>query len=122
MKATVPSRLFKTKVSYKQNFDKNVHQEPAFKIRDYVFVYRSKLAAIASGAADKMANCRYYKILRRAPGPYRVLSVQLHLVTIEEDGIPNNVSIDRPTLLPTREQVAASTHETTHTAPPQLKN
>lgn len=67
-------------------------------IWDYVFVNLPKLTANASDGADEMANPRYNKLLRRSFGLSRVLTVQLHTVTIEEDAIRNTLAIDLLTL------------------------
>lgn len=61
------------------------------------------------------------QLVRRVLGPYRVLSVQLHKVPIEEYGIPNTVSIDSILLSPTREQVTSKPNKKKHTMRTQRK-
>lgn len=52
LKSTVPNQK-----RSKSDFGNNVLLEATFKIRDNLFVYRSQLAAVASGAANGMATC-----------------------------------------------------------------
>lgn len=52
-----------------------------------------------------MENYRFHKLLRRAFGPYTVLSAQSYNLTIWEDWIPNEVSKERLTLSSTRTPV-----------------
>lgn len=63
------------------------------------------LSCFGPHAANEMANCQYNMLPRRASGPYRVLGVQPHTVTTENDEIPKTVSIDCVTLSPTRAQM-----------------
>lgn len=37
---------------YKRNFDNNIEREPAFNVKDYLFVYRAQPSAVSSDAAD----------------------------------------------------------------------
>lgn len=115
MKFAVSSRLSTTQQRSKRDFDRNVRGELALKIGTYELVDRPQLAAIASDAANIMANRRYTNMLHGASGPYRVLNVQPHTVAIEEDGIQNTLSIDLLTLSPTLDQVTEIPHETTNT-------
>lgn len=77
-----------------------------------VFICRpSQICHYASDAAYEMTNRRFNKMLRRASGPYIVLSVQPHIATFEEDGIPNIASIDHLTLSRTQEHVTDNADE-----------
>lgn len=58
IKAAITNQISPTQRRYRRDFDKNVPREPTFDVDDYKFVDRSKLAFIASGAADEIANRR----------------------------------------------------------------
>lgn len=81
-----------------------------------MFLIRPQLDYIASDAAEEMGNRENSKLPGRASGPFRVLSVQLHTATIEEDDIPNKFSIDNLTLSTTDAQVRNCLHRMTHTS------
>lgn len=54
---------------YKHHFGSSVRSEPTIKVRDYIFVDRLHLAAIAADDTEEMACCRYNKLLRRTSEP-----------------------------------------------------
>lgn len=57
----------------------------AFKVEDYVFVDGLPVGGNVLDSANVMANGRYNKSLQQLPGPYRIIRVQLHTVTVEEE-------------------------------------
>lgn len=59
-----------------------------------------------------MADLLHNKWLRRASGSYKILNVQRHTVTPEENSILNAYFIDSSTLSPTRAQVTDHVHKT----------
>lgn len=122
IKAAVSGRMYKAQCRYKRHFDQNKLQELALKVGDYVFVDSHQLPAFTSDAANKIANRRYDTLFCRVSGTHRVLSIQLHTVPIEKDGILISVSIHSLTLSPKRVQVRYNQHETTHTLRSQLEN
>lgn len=89
-----------------------------------VFVDRPPLSATATSPASTLANAAYNKLLPRALGPFRVISVQPHPLTIDEEGIPNTIFIDRATRVPTEPQAVAQNltltvehHQGRHSSP-----
>lgn len=65
-----------------------------------------------------MGNLQYNKLLRRTSGPYRLVSVQLHTVEINEDRIPNAVSADSLKLSRTRTHVTDTKYKKMQTTRP----
>lgn len=53
-------------------------------------------------ATDKLVYETKSKLMPKTSGPFQVLQATLDTVTIDEDGIPNTVSLDRVTLAPSR--------------------
>lgn len=104
--------------SYKRDFDKDVRRKLTLKVGEDVFVDRSQLATFVSNAADEMANLRYSKLLRQSSGPFQIFTLLRRTVTIEEENIPNNVSVDCLILSPTRVQVKDTSHDTMQISQP----
>lgn len=105
----------------KCGFDTDDRGEPSFKVRDYVLVDYPQIDTIGTDAADAMA-IRRYRSFRLASGPYEVLGVQRHIITIEKNRIPNSVSIDLRTRSPTREPTTDKLDETIHSTRQQNPN
>lgn len=63
MKATVSWRLSGARQHYRNDFDRNVRQEPTFKAGDWLFVDWPPQASIVSDAADEMAIHHYSNIV-----------------------------------------------------------
>lgn len=81
-----------------------------FKPADMVFVDRPPLSAPATTSAHAMTKTTKNKIPHRALGPFCVISVQMHTITIEEDSVPNTICIDRGTLPPSTPLAVAQHH------------
>lgn len=86
------------------HLDKIVEQEPTFKGSDYVDLAHTAKSAIEFDSADEMANFQFEKLLRQNSGLYKNLCIQLHMVRIKGDGIPNTFTTDRLALSPTGER------------------
>lgn len=119
MKGAISSRLFTSQRRYKCGFDKIVRRERTYQVGAYKLINRPQLAAVISNVADRVANRRNNKLLRQASGPYRVLRVQRHTVTIADDSTTKTVSMDGPMLSLPRQQVTDKAYETTHIWRPQ---
>lgn len=52
-----------------------------------------------------MSNKTYNKLLLRATGPFQVLAVRSHAITIYKDGIDNTIIVDRGTRAPSATRV-----------------
>lgn len=87
------SLLSTTQRRYNRHSHKSVQPEPPFPEGDSVFADRLKLAAFTFDAADGLTGCRYRKVSRQVPGPYRIPSTQQHKLTSEEACMPNTVLI-----------------------------
>lgn len=122
IKAEFSRRLSVVQVRYKLDLDKAFRQEPRFKVWDSEFVDTPKIYAFLSNAGHEMASHRYINFLSRRPGPHKALSTLPHTVSVEEDGILNTLSIDRPMTSPTWAQVVNDPHETAHTLHLQQQN
>lgn len=109
--AKADAHMCSSQQRYKRDYDKLVRVTSKFTPGDMVFVDRSPLSATVTTSASAMANATYNKLLIRALGPFHVNSVQPHTLTIEEDGIPNTISIDRATRAPTVSQAMTQQHE-----------
>lgn len=105
MKLGLSNPLYTPGRRYKHDFDKKVRQESSFKARYYVLLDCPQFAAIPSDTGSEMTNQRHDNLLRRSSGPYSVLSIEHHAVTIGKEGMQNTVFIYRITLSPTREQM-----------------
>lgn len=121
MIAAASSRWAMAQRHYKRNVDRTVLQEPIFRIGDCAFVFQTHLGTIASGAADETANNRYNKLLWRVPEPYKVLSVHLHTVSVEQEWITKTVSIDHLTLYRTRPELTVNIQGLTESKWPGLR-
>lgn len=105
MKAVISSRLCTAQRRNKPNSNKKERRELAFNVSDYVFIDPFQLADISSNAADEIASPRYNKIVQRPFGPYQVFRAQYWTDTMEEDGIPNTISLDHIALSPSENQL-----------------
>jgi len=84
---------------YKRYFDHKVHTTPSYNVNEYVYVDladpRLRPASRRTNESEQLANANRYKLMFKKTGPYRIVAVQSHTVTLDEDGINNTVSMDR---------------------------
>lgn len=79
-------------VQYKYHHDKKVHFKPMFVPNQWVFVNRTPLAS-SRNTADGMATARCIMLQPCKAKPFRFKKVHPHTVVIDEDYVPNMVSI-----------------------------
>ena len=87
--------LKRAQARYKRNYDKRVHKTPVFHKDDLVFLdkppnMKDKVGSEHESITDKLSFKRL--------GPFKILDVYSHTATIDEEGIPNTVTIDRLSL------------------------
>lgn len=75
-----------------------------------------------SDAVNEMENHRSNELIHKAVGPYEVLSFQLHIETIKEEGISNTDSSDCDKVSSTRGKITDKPCKTTHTTGQQSEN
>lgn len=101
--------------SYARHFGKRVRRYPVFRIGDWVYLDRPPVWK--KTAAEKISEAPSRKLAPKKGGPYRVLKVQRHTVTIDLKGIHKIVSIDGVTLATTATEVPRTADETTDQPP-----
>lgn len=87
----------KLQARYKLDYDQRICETPHFTPNTYVFLYSPTLRTNSSSAAKSLLMKEHHKLQLETLGPFRIISVQNHSVTTEENGISNKVSIDRVT-------------------------
>lgn len=91
--------LHRAQERYKEHADRRVRFTVNVRKGDYVFLNRPPSSALS--AADVLADKPRSKLRPKTTGePYRVIEATPNTVTIEVDGIPDTVSIDRVTVCP----------------------
>lgn len=102
MKGNVSDTLTKKQVQYKHYFDKEVCTIPTFTVGQQVYVDRPLLTLLKE---DKRTSPRYNKLLSQITKPFTVRNVKSHDITINKNGTPNTISIDRATPVPKKNHV-----------------
>lgn len=87
----------KKEVQYKQHHGKKVNIKPKLAPKQWVFVCRPPLAG-SRNTADEMATASYKKHQPRKAGPFRVIKERSPTIVIDEDGVPNTVSMHQITI------------------------
>ena len=90
--ASATKKLAKAQVRYKANYDKTIRPAQPLTVGQAVFVRREPRAE------DRLLPSQ--KLRRKVDGPYEVLKVRSHTVTISWDGLLNTVSKGRVTRAP----------------------
>ena len=91
--ASARIKLAKSQARYKANYDKTVRTSQPLKIGQAVFVRREQRAE------DRLLPSQ--KLKPKVDGPYEIIRVTSHTVTISRDGLQSTVSRDRVTRAPT---------------------
>lgn len=76
---------------YKKHHHANLQEQTPFHFGHLVYV---DFQPFSTSAPDKRAVEAFSKLLPRALGPYHFISTKSNTVTIEQDGIPNMISLD----------------------------
>lgn len=92
--------LQETKKLYKHDYDLCVRKTPTFKPRNLVFISRPPLTATNKSDVSSIATGIQNKLQGHSVGPFRIISVQSHTVTIDKNFITNTVCNDRVTYDP----------------------
>lgn len=79
---------------YKLFFDRRVRSILAFKVGQTVYVNRPLSIILL---ADRQTSIRYNKLMLRTTGSFKALMVRDHVLTNDDNGITNSISIDRVT-------------------------
>lgn len=99
---------------------KHIQLESHLTAGDYIFVERPRLVTIA---ANFMAFKRYFKLLPRHAGPYRVISVGAEYAEIDQHDTRNTVSINKISRVASEEmrnmEVRSDSRTNTDTSPAQ---
>ena len=90
---------------YNENFDKKVRLRPVIEEGDQVYVDRPPRAFRAAERCGRDGQGlgtedMSVKLLLKTEGPFRVRQATDTTVTVEQDGLPVRVSIDRVTRMP----------------------
>lgn len=85
---------------YKRDYNTKVCSTPSFKPGQIVYIDRPPLAAFSNGSAERLATNRCNNSMPKVVGRFALVSVQPSTLDIDEHGIRNTVSIDRPALAP----------------------
>lgn len=75
MRKNVCIRPAATQKRYKYEYNERVHETPVFKTNDLAFVGRPPLAVNTSGSTT-IDEPPFNRLMPRADGPYRIMSVQ----------------------------------------------
>lgn len=103
---------------YKQDYDSKVSQIQTITPGQMVFIDRPPLLATPARSAVKMAQSSYNKLIPRTLGPFQVVSVTPHTLTIDENGIHKQVKIDWASAAPNRfEWYCTMQHQTAGNSP-----
>ena len=98
---TANPRLSAAQIRYKSDFDKRVRQgNHDLQPGELVFVRRETLTALNDRAQKRdevpaKDNLSFQKLTSKAIGPFPILKVQSHTITIMRDGLSDTVSKDR---------------------------
>lgn len=93
----------RAQASYKRQVDKAVRTIPSISKGMHVFVDREPTRA--KSKHEKEEDVVRSKLLPKSYGPFEVLEADEVTVTIDQNGIPNKVSIDRVTTVPTKRAI-----------------
>lgn len=104
MRDQVSNKMTTQKGKYKRYFDENVPTLLTFAIEDQFYVNRPPLTLVAE---TKNTLVRSTKLLPITMEAVTDINVKRHAITIDDDGIPNTISINRAT------PVSAKTQEAT---------
>ncbi|CAN8070204.1 unnamed protein product [Agarophyton chilense] len=100
----IVSRLTAAQKRYKADYDRRVTKVVSVSSGQYVYIDNppSGKRPRPGDEADDEAIDRDInsKLLPKSWGSYKVLNASNHTVTVEQDGIPNTISIDRITVAP----------------------
>lgn len=99
--AKVDAHCEKLQQRHKHDYDPRVHEKQVFKPHELVFVARLALTVTKGSNALSLTTVTYNKLLCRTLGPLRVIDVQSHTVTKDENGLPNTLFIERVSHAPT---------------------
>lgn len=100
LRSKTDEHLRKSQARYKHDYDRRVRETPTFHKGKYVFPDKPPLANVSNSPAEMLAWKPHNKLQSRTTGPFRVVSEQKDTIAIDEEGIPNRVSIDRITHAP----------------------
>lgn len=91
------NRKLKSQTRYKQDYNQSVWETSHFAPNIYVLPDSPSLRANMDSAAESLSMKEYNKPQSRNTDPFRIINVQKNTVNIDENGIPNTVSVDHVT-------------------------
>lgn len=91
--------FIKQPTKYARCYEKKVYTLPKYTIGQQVYVNSPPNAFIAD---DKKTLTEYEKLLSGTTGPFAAMDVRGNVTTIDENGIPIAISMDRATSVPTK--------------------
>lgn len=100
------SRLTAVQKQYKYDDDKCVRQTPVFKTNGLVFVDRPPLGVCTKNSKTTDRTTKN-KLLLGAEGPYHIISGQNLNLSIDDNAVPNTISIDRAAPAPPDNTIAS---------------
>lgn len=100
LQTKVNAHMGKSRARYKQDYNCRVRKTPTLTKDSYVFIDKPILCVTSDVDADTIAKKEYNKIQSRTMQSFRTISVQKSTVTINDNGIPSTVAIDRVTHAP----------------------
>lgn len=103
--------LQKSQGHYKKDFDENFRVTTPLGRRDLVYLYRPPNFAFT--ATDKITLETKSKLLPNTTRPYQVPQVTPETVMIEDNGLPNTISIDLVTTAPINHSSRYTTDDST---------
>lgn len=94
-------KLLNSQQRYEHYFDQNVRTLPKFHSGQMINVDSPPLATLPT----EFNAANFNKLLIRSYGPFQILHVTKHILTVGENRIPNIISIDRTRNAPVEEIV-----------------
>lgn len=96
MRATEKAKIIKKQLRYKADYDEDLMPLKEFHVVQCVFFDRTPNTT--QTPAKKLAFDAHSKLLPKSTGPFIVKNLGSHTLTVEENGVENNITADRETL------------------------
>lgn len=94
LREKVEKRLAAVRKRYKNDSDRRLLETPVFKTNSLEFV-DGPLLLVSTNSSKTNDKPTYKKSTTRDDGPYRIITFQQYTLIIDENGVPNTITIDR---------------------------
>lgn len=85
----------KTQCTYNNDYNLRLRNIPSFTTGAFVFIDSPTLRTLIDASGEAMTQHTYNKLQADASGPYRIVSVQKHTLTIDDNGNQQTESSNR---------------------------